>query len=138
VQVRRNAWDLAGFEGNRRGRSTGRPTRVTAVRGDGGLDVVTAGGEPKALPAGYVAEHLALGYAATVHAAQGSTVDTTHSVITADSLDWAGRIPTEIRYREAADASEEADHRAEQLTRWYSDDVQAVDADEVDAVASYD
>ena len=31
-------------------------------------------------PAGYVAEHLALGYASTVHAAQGATVDTSHTV----------------------------------------------------------
>ena len=35
------------------------------------------------LPADYVAEHLALGYASTVHAAQGATVDTTHAVVTA-------------------------------------------------------
>ncbi|MEJ7742777.1 MAG: hypothetical protein WKF73_09655 [Nocardioidaceae bacterium] len=35
------------------------------------------------LPPAYVAEHLALGYASTVHAAQGGTVDTTHTVVTA-------------------------------------------------------
>ena len=34
------------------------------------------------LPPAYVAEHLALGYASTVHAAQGGTVDTTHTVVT--------------------------------------------------------
>ena len=34
------------------------------------------------LPASYVAEHLTLGYALTVHAAQGQTVDTSHSVVT--------------------------------------------------------
>src|SRR3954454_24927918 len=34
------------------------------------------------LPAPYVAEHLALAYASTVHAAQGQTVDTSHAVIT--------------------------------------------------------
>lgn len=33
------------------------------------------------LPAGYVAEHVQLGYAATVHRAQGATVDTAHAVI---------------------------------------------------------
>ena len=35
------------------------------------------------LPAEYVAEHLALGYASTVHAAQGRTVDVSHAVVTA-------------------------------------------------------
>ena len=35
-----------------------------------------------ALPAAYVAEHVALGYASTVHSAQGLTVDTSHTVVT--------------------------------------------------------
>ncbi len=34
------------------------------------------------LPVGYVAEHVELGYAATVHAAQGLIVDTVHGIIT--------------------------------------------------------
>jgi hypothetical protein len=34
------------------------------------------------LPADYVAEHVALGYASTVHAAQGLTVHTCHTVVT--------------------------------------------------------
>ena len=34
------------------------------------------------LPAGYVADHVQLGYASTVHAAQGLTTDTTHAVLT--------------------------------------------------------
>jgi conjugative relaxase-like TrwC/TraI family protein len=33
------------------------------------------------LPASYVAEHVALGYALTIHAAQGATADTCHTVI---------------------------------------------------------
>ncbi|GAA4536016.1 hypothetical protein [Pseudonocardia xishanensis] len=41
---------------------------------------------------------------------------------TSHSLDWAGHILSEIRYREAAEAAEEVDHRAEELTRWHSDD----------------
>ncbi len=87
VQARRNGWDLAGVEGNRRGPINRETYRVTSVRDDGALEVTTdttgAGtGEAMVLPAGYVAEHLALGYASTVHAAQGATVDTTHSVIT--------------------------------------------------------
>ena len=39
-------------------------------------------GERITLPGCYVAEHVALGYASTVHAAQGLTVDTGHAVIT--------------------------------------------------------
>lgn len=35
-----------------------------------------------ALPAAYVAQHLQLGYASTIHGAQGATVDTTHTVLT--------------------------------------------------------
>lgn len=35
------------------------------------------------LPARYVADHVELGYATTVHRAQGATVDTTHALITA-------------------------------------------------------
>src|SRR5690606_32061308 len=49
-------------EGHRDGRVT-RPARIT-------------------LPAGYVAEHVQLGYASTIHGAQGATVDTTHTVTT--------------------------------------------------------
>ena len=64
---------------------------MTAVRDDGGLDVAPllgAGpdgptlGERMVLPASYVAEHLALAYASTVHAAQGQTVDSSHAVVT--------------------------------------------------------
>ena len=33
------------------------------------------------LPAGYVAEHVQLGYASTIHGAQGATVDTSHTVL---------------------------------------------------------
>ncbi|WP_447645223.1 MobF family relaxase [Nocardioides zeae] len=36
------------------------------------------------LPATYVAEHLQLGYATTIHGAQGTTVDTAHLVLTGD------------------------------------------------------
>ncbi len=40
------------------------------------------GAAPVTLPAGYVAQHLQLGYASTIHGAQGATVDTTHTVLT--------------------------------------------------------
>jgi hypothetical protein len=96
VQARWNGWDLAGVEGNRRGPINRETYEVTAVRDDGALEVrLTTGGADAAgpdgepigqrlvLPAGYVAEHLALAYASTVHAAQGRTTDTSHAVITA-------------------------------------------------------
>jgi hypothetical protein len=91
VQARSNGWDLAGLEGNRRGPINRETYQVTGVRDDGGLDVaplVGTGpdgptlGEPMVLPASYVAQHLALAYASTVHAAQGQTVDSSHAVIT--------------------------------------------------------
>jgi hypothetical protein len=91
VQARRNGWDLAGVEGNRRGPLNRETYRVLATRDDGGLEVAPITGrtpdgdvlgERIVLPAEYVAEHLALGYTTTVYAAQGATVDTTHSVVT--------------------------------------------------------
>jgi hypothetical protein len=99
VQARWNGWDLAGYEGNQRGPINRETYQVLAVRDDGGLEVAplagsaSAGradvelggetvGERMVLPAPYVAEHLALAYAATVHSAQGQTVDSSHAVIT--------------------------------------------------------
>jgi hypothetical protein len=94
VQARRNGWEIAGLSGNRRGPINRETYRVTAVRDDGALEVTTATtpvdrghassglGERLVLPPAYVAQDLALGYACTVHAAQGLTVDTTHSVVT--------------------------------------------------------
>ena len=56
---------------------------VASVRGDGGLDVRHSSSHRRVtLPAGYVAEHVQLGYATTVHGAQGQTVDTSHAVLT--------------------------------------------------------
>ena len=65
--------------------------QVTAVGDDGSLTVTPANhgtgpdspaGEARVirLPAEYVAEHVQLGYASTVHAAQGLTVDAAHLV----------------------------------------------------------
>ena len=54
---------------------------VSATRQDGGLDVVhRATGRRITLPPDYVAEHVQLGYATTVHGAQGVTADTSHTV----------------------------------------------------------
>ncbi|MCF6506690.1 toprim domain-containing protein [Blastococcus sp. MG754426] len=55
---------------------------VRAVGGDGSLDVVhTDTGRRISLPAGYVAEHVQLGYATTVHGAQGVTAEVCHTVL---------------------------------------------------------
>ena len=85
VQARLNGWDLAGYEGNRRGPINRETYRVLATRADGGLVVAPVGdesGERLTLPGSYVAEHVALGYASTAHAGQGRTVDTAHTVVT--------------------------------------------------------
>jgi hypothetical protein len=91
VEARKLDWTLAGVEGNPRGVINRERFRVTGVRDDGALEVVPLTGPSAAdggpaqamvLPARYVAEHLALGYASTVHAAQGATVGTTHTVVT--------------------------------------------------------
>ncbi|MFK5582448.1 MobF family relaxase [Serinicoccus sp. LYQ131] len=62
---------------------------VTAVHPDGALSLKRHDRSSRAvhadgvrLPAEYVAEHVQLGYASTIHGAQGATVDTTHTVLT--------------------------------------------------------
>jgi conjugative relaxase-like TrwC/TraI family protein len=79
VQTRRNAWELAGWEGNRRPPINRETYRVVEVRPDGGL-TVERDGQRLALPPSYVAADLTLGYAGTVHSTQGRTVDTSHLV----------------------------------------------------------
>ena len=55
--------------------------RVESVHQDGALAVRhLRTGRRIALPGDYVREHVALGYAATIHAAQGLSVDTCHTV----------------------------------------------------------
>ena len=108
VQARRNGWELIGFEGNTRAPINRECYRVTGVRANGGLTVAPVHGrddggeqlgEPLVLPASYVAEHVTLGYASTVHAAQGRTVDTAHAVIGAGT-DAAGAYVALTRGRE--------------------------------------
>lgn len=97
VQGRRVAWDLAGYAGNRRGPINREMYRVEAIRDNGDVVVVSLAvphavadgpaseipaGDRLTLPASYVADDLSLGYAGTVHAFQGLTVDTGHTVIT--------------------------------------------------------
>ncbi|MGY1631885.1 MobF family relaxase [Geodermatophilus sp. SYSU D01186] len=56
---------------------------VTAVGRDGALTVAHTGTRRRVtLPAAYVREHVQLGYATTVHGAQGITADTCHTVLT--------------------------------------------------------
>ncbi|WP_156229535.1 MobF family relaxase [Corynebacterium comes] len=55
---------------------------ITHIRQDGSLEVTSQERRrPLILPAQYVAEHVQLGYAATVHRAQGVTVDVTRAVV---------------------------------------------------------
>jgi conjugative relaxase-like TrwC/TraI family protein len=90
IQARRNGWHLASVDGNRRGPINREMFRVVDTCDDGSLVVTPAQGstlerdtrELLTLPSDYVAEHVALGYASTVHAAQGLTVDTCHTVVT--------------------------------------------------------
>jgi hypothetical protein len=83
VQARRNAWSLAEWEGNTQAPVNRATYEVTAIRDDGGLTVApivqrglagTMLGAPMQLPPQYVDKHLTLGYASTVYAAEGRTV----------------------------------------------------------------
>ena len=72
--------------GNRRGPINREHYQVLETLDDGGLIVTALNGrgdeERITLPGRYVADHVALGYASTVHSVQGLTVDTSHVVIT--------------------------------------------------------
>lgn len=61
----------------------GETWRITDVRDDGSITIRKPGRRFGAivLPAGYVAEHIDLGYAVTAHRAQGITVDTAHVLV---------------------------------------------------------
>jgi hypothetical protein len=53
---------------------------VVGTGEDGALSVVDGNGELRELPTEYVAEHVQLGYASTVHGSQGRTVDRGYTV----------------------------------------------------------
>ncbi|WP_158256098.1 MobF family relaxase [Corynebacterium sp. 13CS0277] len=60
----------------------GQMFRIVGTRADGSLDVAdTVTGKRMLLPADYVADNIHLGYAATVHRAQGATVDVCRSLV---------------------------------------------------------
>lgn len=74
--------------------------RVTDLHDDGRITAQHTGhGGKVTLPAGYVQESVELGYAATIHRAQGSTVDTAHALVDA-STDRAGAYVALTRGRE--------------------------------------
>ncbi|MGB8385861.1 MAG: AAA family ATPase, partial [Dermatophilaceae bacterium] len=64
--------------------SNGQRWTVRTVHDDGRLSVQDVANPRRrvTLPAEYVAEHVQLGYASTIHAAQGLTADTSHTVLT--------------------------------------------------------
>ncbi|MFG1926852.1 MobF family relaxase [Cryptosporangium sp. NPDC048952] len=82
VVTRRNNRRLTSHGGHDFVRN-GDPWRVLHRHRDGSLTAqhLTHGGRVR-LPARYVAEHVELLYATTVHRAQGSTVDTAHALVT--------------------------------------------------------
>ncbi|WP_199235147.1 MobF family relaxase [Kribbella sp. VKM Ac-2568] len=90
IQTRLNAWHLNGYRGNKRAAFNRDEFLVTEVLDDGGLRVAPlirgtrrpVPGETMVLPATYVRDWVALGYAATVHSCQGLTVDSSHLVAT--------------------------------------------------------
>ena len=60
--------------------SNGQQFTITATHPDASLTAVDPHGRTVTLPADYVAHHVQLGYAATIHRAQGATVDTAHVI----------------------------------------------------------
>lgn len=54
---------------------------VVAVSNDGAIEVTNRAGAHSVLPAWYVRENVQLGYASTVHRAQGATVDVARAVV---------------------------------------------------------
>ncbi|MCM3662496.1 relaxase domain-containing protein [Georgenia satyanarayanai] len=75
---------------------------VLARADDGRLRVRHARhGGTLTLPAGYVAEHVQLAYAATVHRVQGMTVDTSHALIDAEATDRQALYTAATRGRES-------------------------------------
>lgn len=59
------------------------------------------GAQTAVLPAGYVRQHVELGYATTVYRAQGQTVDTAHAVVTGPSMSREGLYVAMTRGRNA-------------------------------------
>ncbi len=105
---------------------------INGINDDGSIVATDrATGERKMLPADYVATHVHLGYAATVHRAQGATVDVCRAVID-ESVNRAGFYVAMTRGKHANHAyvvTETAlDMSAEDAHYFHKGDQQAPDA----------
>jgi conjugative relaxase-like TrwC/TraI family protein len=85
VQARRNDHTVSLGTGPGAAAVTNRAVYRVIGHKPGGLEVSDESGRTGVLPHDYVAEDLTLGYAVTVWAAQGRTVDTCHALITPGS-----------------------------------------------------
>jgi conjugative relaxase-like TrwC/TraI family protein len=102
---------------------------IHAVRPDGSLVVQRDHGKGKVgLPADYVREHVELGYATTAHQAQGRTVDTTHTLLSATATREAlyvaatrGRTSNTIYLDTSHESDEPTSH--ERMSRRLPEDV---------------
>lgn len=75
---------------------------VARTKPDGALVAQrAAGSKPITLPPAYVRDHVELGYATTVHRAQGQTVDTAHTIVTGPSMTREALYVAATRAREA-------------------------------------
>lgn len=99
IVTRSNA-ELVLASGGKKRVMNGQSWTVDSVRGDGGLIAVDKSGQKVELSAGYVSQHVQLGYAVTNHVAQGSTVDTAHYVTRATG-DVTVAYPAMTRGRES-------------------------------------
>ncbi|GAA1531143.1 MobF family relaxase [Kribbella lupini] len=91
IQARMNDWQHKGEDGTSRPVFNRDEFRVEEILVNGSIRAIPLDrdtrqpieGQSVILPSWYVQENVTLAYAATVHAAQGATVDTTHGVVSA-------------------------------------------------------
>lgn len=79
IQLRRNNRHITAENGDFAVNRT--VATVTGISDDGAMTVRLEDGALMHLPAAYVADHVELAYASTVHGAQGRTVGTTHGLV---------------------------------------------------------
>ena len=94
---------------------------VVGVGGDHSLAVANQHGCRITLPADYVRDAVELGYATTIHGAQGATVDTMHGVLTgAESRQQLYTMMTRGRFANHAYVQVVGDGDPDSLVRWES------------------